>query len=180
MIWRYGYLYAEYEYTMWEIGVLLRKGVLTLIPVILTGSAPQSKYLLATCLFFFAILMQALMLPYTAPYAVTAQCELVSMLCNFAIFACCFFREGLAVTAEGVTSPEYAAANKAKTTDGVSVAIVMITLFALSFFYLLRRLVGILENDTERSGPITWSDIQIYFCYSLIPRRGSKLIRSVQ
>ena len=86
-------------------------------------NAVQALYLVATCAFFFAILVHALLLPYSVPYAVTAQCELVSLLCSFAIFACCFFREGLAAASDDPTS----AVTK---TDGVAVAIVVITLFA--------------------------------------------------
>ena len=59
-------------------------------------------------------LAHALLLPYSVPYAVTAQCELVSLLCSFAVFACCFFREGLAATSENPAA--------AKETDGVAIA----------------------------------------------------------
>jgi hypothetical protein len=168
--WRYGWLYAEYEYTMWEAVVLLRKAFLALIPALLVDATPQSRYLSATCLFFFAILVHALLLPYSAAYAVTAQCELVSLLCSFAVFACCFFREGLA-------QDDPTAVRRA---DGVSVAIVLITAFALVFFQGMHRLVAMLESDGDRSGPISWADIQVYFCYSLVPSRSSKLLGSLR
>lgn len=84
-IWRFGWMHAEYEYVMWEGAVLLRKALLALLPAFFPGAAPQLLYLAATILFFFAILMHALLLPYSGPYAVTAQCELVSLLCSFAM-----------------------------------------------------------------------------------------------
>ena len=172
-IWRFGWMHAEYEYTMWEGMVLFRKALLALLPALLPGSSPQALYLVATCAFFFAILVHALLLPYSVPYAVTAQCELVSLLCSFAIFACCFFREGLAAASDDPTS----AVTK---TDGVAVAIVVITLFALWFFQAMHKLVGILEGDGHRSGAISWADIQTYFRYSLIPRKGEGMIRKLR
>ena len=41
-------------------------------------------------------MVHALLLPYSAAFAVSAQCELVALLCTFAVFACGFFSEGLA------------------------------------------------------------------------------------
>ena len=179
VIWRYGWLYMEYEYVMWELVVMLRKGLLAIIPALLAQSSPQSRYLFATCLFFFAILAHALLLPYSQSYAVTAQCELVSLLCNFAIFACCFFSEGMAAAAESGNAAA-AAATGATTTNGASVAIALITFFALGFFQAMHRLVSILEGDGARSGPIAWADIQVYCCYSLIPRRGARAVKAMR
>merc|ERR1711988_1508468 len=143
------------------------------LPVLLPRSSPQTLYLVATCVFFFAILVHALMLPYSVPYAVTAQCELVSLLCSFAIFACCFFREGLAVSSEDPTAAM-------KQTDGVAIAIVIITVFALWFFQAMHKLVGILEGDGHRSEAISWADIQTYFRYSLVPRKGESTIKKMR
>merc|ERR1711939_1043823 len=76
-IWRFGWLHAEYEYSLWEAAVLLRKAIIALLPAMLPGATPQTLYLCATCAFFFAILAHALLLPYSVPYAVTAQRHLV-------------------------------------------------------------------------------------------------------
>ena len=103
----------------------------------------------------------------------TAQCELVSLLCSFAIFACCFFREGLAASSDDPT-------RAMKRTDGVAIAIVLITAFALWFFQSMHKLVGILEGDGHRSAAISWADIQTYFRYSLIPRKGESTIRKLR
>lgn len=172
-IWRFGWMHAEYEYAMWEGAVLFRKALLALLPALLPDSAPQTLYLVATCAFFFAILVHALFLPYSVPYAVTAQCELVSLLCSFAIFACCFFREGIAASSDEPTVAM-------KRTDGVAIAIVMITAFALWFFKSMHKLVGILEGDGQRSSAISWADIQTYFRYSLIPHKGASTIRKMR
>ena len=152
--------------------VLLRKAIIALLPAMLPGATPQTLYLCATCAFFFAILAHALLLPYSVPYAVTAQCELVSLLCSFAVFACCFFREGLAATSENPAA--------AKETDGVAIAIVVMTAFALWFFHAMHKLVAILENDGGRSSAISWADIQTYFRYSLIPTKGAGIIRNLR
>ena len=171
-IWRFGWLHAEYEYSLWEAAVLLRKAIIALLPAMLPGATPQTLYLCATCAFFFAILAHALLLPYSVPYAVTAQCELVSLLCSFAVFACCFFREGLAATSENPAA--------AKETDGVAIAMVVTTAFALWFFHAMHKLVAILENDGGRSSAISWADIQTYFRYSLIPTKGAGIIRNLR
>ena len=88
-------------------------------------------------------------------------------------FACCFFREGLGATSDSPTTA-------VKETDGVAIAIVVMTLFALWFFQAMHKLVGILEGDGYRSGAISWADIQTYFRYSLIPRYGAGMIRKLR
>jgi hypothetical protein len=67
-----------------------------------------------------------------------------------------------------------------KRTDGVAIAIVLITAFALWFFQSMHKLVGILESDGHRSAAISWADIQTYFRYSLIPRKGESTIRKLR
>jgi hypothetical protein len=163
VLWRYGWLYSEYEYVLWEIAVLLRKVTIVLIPDVFVASTAQTRYLAATCALFFATVTHALLLPYSGPFAVTAQCELFALLCTFAVFACGFFSQGLLANDD---IPPLSSAWAADHAPGV--AIVCIVLVAITFFGTMLRLVGVLERDeTHQSGPITWVDIQVYFRYMM-------------
>lgn len=138
VIWRSGWLYVEYEYVLWEVVVLLRKAIIVSIPDAFEDS--QTRYLAATCLLFFATILHALLLPYSGPYAVSAQCELVSLLCTFAVFACGFFGEGLA---DSAPAGEGGAAGS---TGMIPVAVLAIVALAVAFFCAMLRLVSILER----------------------------------